>query len=162
MLGIQLADYTDAKIFGVRLLVCGYGATVNGQDWVGRTALAHCMSDESLMPIASLFVDDCGADIHIKDFRGLSCLHRAVLDQSGIELLEFCIERGVGVDDLDFNGLTPLMMAVVARKIHFVRVLVEKGADLLTTQKRGWTGQESRMSVCCCKAKRYLLSDSAA
>lgn len=92
------------------------------------------------MPIASLLVDHCGADIHIRDFRGLSCLHRAVLDQSDVKLLEFCIERGLGVDDPDYNGLTPLMMAVIARKIHFVRVLVEKGAGLLTSQTRGWTG----------------------
>lgn len=32
VLWIQLADYTDAKLFAVRLLVCGHGATSNAHD----------------------------------------------------------------------------------------------------------------------------------
>ncbi|KAL8877470.1 MAG: hypothetical protein Q9198_004520 [Flavoplaca austrocitrina] len=138
-LGLQPTDYMDAKIFAVRALI-GYGAQVDAQDWVGRTALAHCMAGQKALPIATMLVDDYQADIRIKDFRGLTCLHRAVLEQSDIAFINFCIERGVPIDEPDINGLTPLMMAVTAKKsLAVVRSLVDRGSNLLNTQNKGWT-----------------------
>ena len=138
-LGLQPTDYMDAKIFAVRALI-GYGAQVDAQDWVGRTALAHCMADQKALPIATMLVDDYQADIRIKDFRGLTCLHRAVLEQSDIAFINFCIEKGVPIDEPDINGLTPLMMAVTPKKnLAAVRLLVGRGANLLNTQNKGWT-----------------------
>ncbi|KAL8727024.1 MAG: hypothetical protein Q9166_006322 [cf. Caloplaca sp. 2 TL-2023] len=138
-LGIQPTDYTDAKNFAVRAL-CGYGAMVDAQDWVGRTALAHCMTDPESLPVAMMLVDEYAADIRIKDFRGLSCLHRAVLHQSNTTFINFCVERGVPLDEPDINGLTPLMMAVTANKnLDTVRALVRLGANCLLKQNKGWT-----------------------
>ena len=136
-LGIRPDDYTDANIFAVQLLV-GYGASVNAQDRVGMTALAQCMSDERSLPVADLLVNHLGADIRIKDFRGLSCLHRAVLDQSSVELLNFCIENGLNVNEVDIHGLTPLMLAAITPKLNLIRALVKAGADLAATQNKGW------------------------
>lgn len=136
-LGLQPDDYMDANIFAVQLLV-GYGANVNAQDWVGLTALAHCMSDERSLPVVDLLVNHLGADLRIKDFRGLSCLHRAVLGQSGVELLSFCIENGLNVNDVDIHGLTPLMLAAITQKVALVRALVKTGASLVARQNKGW------------------------
>ncbi|KAL8691643.1 MAG: hypothetical protein Q9218_003178 [Villophora microphyllina] len=138
-LGMQPADYTDAKVFAVRALV-GFGARVDAQDWVGRTALAHCMADKNAMPMARLLVEEFAANILIKDFRGLSCLHRAALHQSDGTFISFCIDGGIPVDERDIHGLTPLMMAVAAHKnLAAVHELVARGADLLSVQNKGWT-----------------------
>ncbi|KAI4274255.1 MAG: hypothetical protein L6R38_006149 [Xanthoria sp. 2 TBL-2021] len=141
-LGIQPADYTDAKIFTVRI-ICDYGADVNAQDWTGRTALAHCMADQNPLPIASMLVDEYGADIQIQDFRGLSCLHRAVLHHADTTVINFCLEKGISGNEQDINGFTPLMMAVTAKKsLAVVHALVNHGVDLLATHRRGWTALE--------------------
>ena len=137
ILGLQPDDYTDANIFAVQLLI-GYGASINAQDWVGRTALAHCMSDERSLPVANLLVNHFGADLRVKDFRGLSCLHRAVLEQSSVKLLEFCVENGLDVDDADILGFTPLMLAATFGKLNAIHTLIEAGASLVATQYKGW------------------------
>ncbi|KAL8743700.1 MAG: hypothetical protein Q9190_003968 [Brigantiaea leucoxantha] len=139
LLGLQPADHNDAKLFAIDVLV-GYGADVNSRDFVGRTALAHCMSAKNSIPIARHLVDNHGAKIHIKDFRGLSCLHRAVVGQSDdTALLDFCLEKGILIDEPDFNGMTPLMMAVVTQKMRFICALLERGASPVAAQSKGWS-----------------------
>ena len=136
LLGLQPADYTDANIFAVRLLI-GYGSSVNAQDWAGRTALAHCMSHDRSLPVAKLLVDHYQADLGIKDFRGLSCLHHAVLGQSSAKLVEFCIEKGHDLDVADIYGVTPLMMAANFGNLDAIPVLVKAGASLVARQHTG-------------------------
>jgi ankyrin repeat protein len=138
LLGLQPEDYIDVRLFMAQILVQGYGADVNAQDWVGRTALSHCMSDKAALPVADCLVGTLGANIHIKDFRHLSCLHRAVLDQSSAEHVEFCVAKGINVDERDLHGMTPLMMAVVVDNVQLGQKLIDLGADLLARQKEGW------------------------
>ena len=136
-LGLQPDDYADTNLVAVQLLV-GFGASVNAQDWVGMTALAHCMSDERSLPSADLLVNHLGADLGIKDFRGLSCLHRAVLNQSSVKVLDFCIANGLDVNETDIHGFTPLMLAATSPKLDLVRALVMAGSCLVTRQNKGW------------------------
>ena len=136
-LGLQPEDYADANLIAVQLLV-GFGASANAQDWVGMTALAHCMSDERSLPVADLLVNHLGADLRIKDFRGLSCLHRVVLNKSSVEALDFCIENGLDVNETDIHGLTPLMLAAISPKLDLVRALVTVGGCLVARQNKGW------------------------
>ncbi|KAI4158528.1 MAG: hypothetical protein L6R39_000506 [Caloplaca ligustica] len=158
-LGIQPEDYMDARIFTARIL-CKYGADVNAQDWVGRTALAHCMANQDALPIAMMLVDEYRADIQIKDFRGLSCLHRAVLHHADTTMIDFCLDRGVLVDDTDINNLTPLMMAVTANKtLDAVEALVSHGADLLATQSKGWTALDLAIKEEFEEAVKYLFHE---
>ena len=137
LLGLQPEDYTDANMFAVQLLA-GYGADVNAQDWAGMTALAHCMSDERSLPVAELLVKHLGANLGIKDFRGLSCMHRVALHQSSTVLLDFCITQGLDVNEADIHGFTPLMLAVAARNLDLVRALVKTRASLTAKQRKGW------------------------
>ena len=136
-LGLQPEDYADANLIAAQLLV-GFGASVNAQDWVGMTALAHCMSDDRSLPIADLLVNHLEADLRIKDFRGLSCLHRAVLNKSSVKALDFCIENGLDVNETDIHGFTPLMLAAISPQLDVVRALVKAGAFLVTRQNKGW------------------------
>lgn len=139
LLGPQPEDYLDAKLCMIRLLVKAYGADVNAQDWVGSTAVSHCMSPQGDLVVARYLVEECDADIHIKDFRGLSCLHRAVIDKAEPEYVEFCVEKGLSVDEKDINELTPLMVAAATAKVDISRTLINLGADLLATEMRGRT-----------------------
>jgi ankyrin repeat protein len=139
LLGLQPEDYLEAKLCMIRLLVKVYGADVNAQDWVGSTAISHCMSPQGDLTVARYLVEECDADIHIKDFRGLSCIHRAVINRAEPEYLKFCIEMGLSINEKDINGLTPLMMAAVTAKVDISRTLVNLGADLLATNMKGWT-----------------------
>ena len=62
----------------------------------------------------------------------------SVLGQSGVELLSFCIENGLNVNDVDIHGLTPLMLAAITQKVALVRALVKTGASLVARQNKGW------------------------
>ncbi|KAF8545112.1 hypothetical protein BDD12DRAFT_906012 [Trichophaea hybrida] len=133
-------DYLHAKLFSIRLLVKEYNSDVNAQDSVGRTAVAHCMSNANSLEVARYLLDECGADIHISDFRGLSCLHRAVIDFMGCEYIEFCLQRGIDVNIKDQNGVTPLMAASIhpsSTSLDICRLLVRNGADILATDSNG-------------------------
>jgi hypothetical protein len=124
LLGLQPEDYFETKLCMIMNLVKMYAADVNAQDWVGSTAVSHCMSPQGDLTLARYLVDECGANIHIKDFRGLSCLHRAVVDRIKLEYVEFCIENGLFVNGRDNNGLTPLMMAAAMGKADISCTLV--------------------------------------
>jgi ankyrin repeat protein len=104
LLGLQPEDYLDAKLCTIRLLVKEYGADINAQDWVGSTAVSHCMSLQGDLDVARYLVEECEANIHIKDFRGLSCIHRAVIGKAKPEYVEFCVENR-----LQLVGLWPLV-----------------------------------------------------
>ncbi|KAL8821016.1 MAG: hypothetical protein Q9223_000892 [Gallowayella weberi] len=161
ILNVHPADHVDTNVFAIRVL-CGFGADINAQDWVGRTALAHCMSDPKALPIAGILVEEYHAEIQIKDFRGLSCLHRAVLHQSTNILIDFCLDKGADIDNKDINGLTPLMMAVTAHKnIAAVRVLVVHGASVLATQNKGWTALDLAIRGNFDEAAEYLFQHIA-
>jgi ankyrin repeat protein len=144
LLGLQPEEYFETKLCMIMILV-KYGAAVNAQDWVGSTAVSHCMSPEGNLALARYLVDECGANIHIKDFRGLSCLHRAVMDRVEPEYVEFCIEKGLCVNEKDINGFTPLMIAAALGKADISRTLVILGADLLASDSRGSTCFESAL-----------------
>ncbi|KAA8900219.1 hypothetical protein FN846DRAFT_909357 [Sphaerosporella brunnea] len=136
------ADYLHAKLFSVGLLVKGYNADVNAQDSFGLTAVAHCMSNPNSLEVARYLVDECGADIHISDSGGLSCLHRAVVMFSSCEYIEFCIQRGIDVNIKDRLGVTPLMAASISSPpatLEICQLLLRHGADLLATDNDGWT-----------------------
>ncbi|KAI9766943.1 MAG: hypothetical protein M1840_006240 [Geoglossum simile] len=138
-LGLQLPDHLAAKLFMIQLLIHAYNADVNAQDWAGNTAILHSMGPRGDLAVANFLVEDCGANIHIKDFRGRTCLHRAAEDGPEREYLEFCVEKGLSLEEKDEDGITPLMAAVARGFLETSKILVGLGCNLLTRGKKGWT-----------------------
>lgn len=156
--GFQPEDFVDAKLFMARILVRGYGADVNAQDWVGRTPLSHCMSGRGALPVARLLVGELGADIKIKDFRNLSCLHRAIVHKSSVQYIEFCVAKGLDVNERDIQGMTPLMMAAMDGNAQFCQKLIDLGADVLARSDRGQTSLHIAVREGRCEAADTLFA----
>ena len=67
------------------------------------------------------------------DNEGQTCLHYAVREFANIDILKLLIDRGVGINHIDNQGRSPLMMAIVAAHLlcprDAIRTLLELGAD---------------------------------
>ena len=67
------------------------------------------------------------------DTEGQTCLHYAVREFADIEILKLLIDRGVGINHIDNQGRSPLMIAIIAAHIlcprDAIRTLLELGAD---------------------------------
>lgn len=132
------------------------GATVNLKDRDGLSALIHAAitsSGEALRVLA-----DAGADLNAADNRGATALIYSALDGS-YECAEALLERGADIEALDADGYTPLLLLIKHTKksdvrsqswtdvllkirmdrIRTLRILVEHGANVNATNKRGQT-----------------------
>jgi ankyrin repeat protein len=70
--------------------------------------------------------------------RGLGPLYHYMLENSFTTAIsDFFFEQGVKVDVKNFNGNTPLMLAVKNGSLPNVRYFLSKGADPMATNKRG-------------------------
>ncbi|KAL8800902.1 MAG: hypothetical protein Q9182_004826 [Xanthomendoza sp. 2 TL-2023] len=132
ILNVHPADQVDTNIFTIRVL-CGFVADINAQGCVGRTALAHCMSDPKAYPLLS-----------------------------ATNFIDFCLDKGADIENKDINGLTPLMVLVTAHEnIAAVRVLVVHGASLLATQNKGWIALDLAIRGNFDEAGEYLFQQLA-
>jgi ankyrin repeat protein/serine/threonine protein kinase len=123
-----------ARLTCIWLLVNAIPSTINMKDKSGLTALAHCMTSHvdnnaDNLAMANLLVE-FGADCRSKDNQNLTCLHRAMIFNRDIRLVELLLEHDVLLEARDVNGYTPLMVAAEHGRNSFVRLLLERGADL--------------------------------
>jgi ankyrin repeat protein len=81
---------------------------------------------------------ESGADIHAKNNRGMTPLHRASL-KGCREAAQLLIERGAVVDEKDAReGITPLHCAASKGNPEVAQILLEKEADIEALSKMGW------------------------
>lgn len=123
----------------VRVLL-DMGADMSYQNSSGRTSLMEaCFHGE--LECAQLLIEH-GSSCLSRDFSGFSSLHYAV-DGGNINMVNFVLNEGVPVDDLDastLSGWTPLMrVATLGGDAAIARVLVERGADVNRRDSEGNT-----------------------
>ena len=123
-----------ARLACIRLLVNARPSTIDMKDKSGLTALAHCMTSHADKNADNLAMADLlvsfGADCMTRDNQNLTCLHRAMIFNRDIRLVNLLLEHNVLLEARDVNGYTPLMVAAEHGRTSFVRLLLERGADL--------------------------------
>ena len=75
------------------------------------------------------------------DNDGQNCLHYAIRDFANIDTLKLLIDRGVSINQIDNQGRSPLMMAIITAGLSCpqdaIRTLLELGADPHVTDNSG-------------------------
>ena len=78
------------------------------------------------------FLLEHGADVHLKDKYGLTCLHYAVTDvPDGLiacDVLKCLLENGADINALTDNNRTPLMLASGSGAVNVVKFLLKHGS----------------------------------
>ena len=83
---------------------------------------------------------DAGAEVNIRDGRGETPLHKAVLSNSTPSVVELLLDRGADVDAAEGHfGWRPLHMAARKGNSVVVALLLEWGADLHAKGGHGFT-----------------------
>lgn len=103
---------------------------------IGKTPPLIAALKSNMEDIARLLIE-CGCDIHAIERVRRSSLTWAI-EKRMIELAIDLIQRGVSIEDIDFNGDTPLTKACKQRGCEkIVTALIEAGADIHKPNRHG-------------------------
>jgi ankyrin repeat protein len=83
-------------------------------------------SKNNLIPKIFLYL---GKDPDLQNSQGASLLSQACYSNN-IEMVEFLLDKGAGIDSLVADGITPISVAAQMKNYDIVKLLTEKGADL--------------------------------
>ncbi|HET9467344.1 MAG TPA: ankyrin repeat domain-containing protein [Vicinamibacterales bacterium] len=111
----------------VRLLL-DRGADVNAVSKRGRTALMLAAASDNSAAIVRLLMAR-GANAKAVDVMKGTALHQAVRG-GDIETIRMMVDAGLGVNDADFAGFTPLMGAAFTGSVAAAKLLIAKGANV--------------------------------
>lgn len=100
----------------------------------GKTLLMEAKS----VPLVELLLKN-GADPNIRDERGATALHDAVMRRDGALIIPMLIKKGADVNVEDGSERTPLIRAVVNDKPDLVELFLSLGADARFKTKDGKT-----------------------
>lgn len=94
-----------------------------------------------------------GVDVSAKDDDGFNALHWAAW--SGLPFNSArLVERGIGINETEGNGYTPLMLAALRGQAGAVRMLLALGADATLKNNKGETALDIARSHAAAYAKR--------
>jgi hypothetical protein len=126
----------EGEIDVVHELVQEEGIDVNAKDESGLTAL-HFSCKKDQFAIINLLLDN-GANVDVRDSGGWTPLHLAL---KNVEVARLLVSKGgANVNaKINFGGQTTLHLAVKIADIAMIRFLLNKGADLNSKDKYGWT-----------------------
>ena len=80
-----------------------------------------------------------GADVNISKPDGNTTLHVAISGNCNNETLEQIIHKGVAINAVNSNGETALQLTCYTSQMEFVRLLLEKNADLNISDVKDYT-----------------------
>lgn len=122
--------------FAIVKMLVGMGADLDCVDGDGDTplmlAICHRQQD-----IAEYLVGLEGVDIGRMNYRG-SPMNQAALVGFDV-VLRVLLERGATINDMDWQGRTPLHTAVLYERNSIVQTLLENGAETETVDSSGIT-----------------------
>ena len=113
-----------------------HGADVNVPNMGGRTPLMLACKKENIRTINVLL--NAGANPHISDDSGDTCLHYAVNGVRSEEALDIIISHGVDVNAVNKNIQTALMIACDKRRTDLINILLNARANPNITDADGF------------------------
>lgn len=127
------------EIERIKLKVTQDPGSINAQQPNGSTFLHDAVMNEFRPLLAWLL--DRGADANVKDRRGYTPLHEAVItdDTRGYQITKALIKHGADVNSTDSYGETPLHSAASFVEKDVVKILLSLGADVNRRANRGET-----------------------
>ena len=112
-------------ITGSYFLVPGSKYLVKAKEKYGEIELMHIKIFKKLLEL--------GADVNAHDFAGYSPLHKCSSSPRGLfshyEMAKLLIEKGADVNSINRFGETPIFVALSKKKLDFVHLLLENGAN---------------------------------
>ncbi|CAH0395612.1 unnamed protein product [Bemisia tabaci] len=111
---------------------------INGKDSEGWTMLEHASRGGNVELVKFLVAN--GADINVANHNtltGTKPIHTAAAD-GRTNILEFFLECGMSVHEVDYDGQTPLHYAAEFGKHEMVNYLITRGADVNYKNYMGW------------------------
>lgn len=112
------------------------GADIDAVDGDGRRPVFYAASERHFDVLAFLVAEgaDTGSGVDWRRHRGLL---RAAVDRNDMEMLRFCLDRGMAVDARDIYGGTAFADAVRGgRDAAILDLLIESGADVNARDNR--------------------------
>ncbi|XP_048239781.1 serine/threonine-protein phosphatase 6 regulatory ankyrin repeat subunit A-like isoform X1 [Haliotis rufescens] len=93
------------------------------------------------------YLQSCGADMTCKDEYEQTCLHVVCRSSANLQLVEKLVKL-LPIDDVDANGITPLMYAVRSDSPELIGCLVRNGANIYTTNTTDSRWQTNLHTAC--------------
>jgi len=121
----------------MKLLITA-GAALDARDAKGNAALHIVMPLDSRRAGIDLLLSK-GANPGIKDDHGDTPLHISIALNLGPEIAATLISGGTDTELRNTDGATPLHTAVAAERVAYIKLLLDKGADIFAADTAGLT-----------------------
>ncbi|CVK94712.1 uncharacterized protein FPRN_10066 [Fusarium proliferatum] len=149
-----------SSIDDIRVLLAA-GANVNAPADRGLTPL-HIATQRGVVEVMELLLQ-FGASISAETKYGQTVLDVALLriassDSTVLRTTQFLLDRGLGANDKNGVGATPLHYACAGSRVDAAMLLIKKGADVNAKDSRGATPLEAATQGYVSKATVDLLS----
>ena len=104
--------------------------------WQTGSTACH-MAAQKDDPVYIKILKEAGADINVKNDYGITPLMVACSRGTNIEVIDYLIENGANIKQLDHYGSDAFMYAMANSNINIIKHLVDLGADIHTKSGNG-------------------------
>ena len=130
-----LPAVAQGKIEDIKLLV-SKGVNINYQapdSGIDALSLAVYVKNEAAMKL----LITSGINLNLKNKLGVTALHTAIISNN-IQAVKLLLSKGAN-STVSSKGLTPIMLASSVGNNEVIKIFMEKGESINTTQPDGWT-----------------------
>ena len=116
------------------------GADINHQNRHGQTPLIMMAYSSMVRDAVAPLLLARGADPNLQDYRGNTLLHLLATEKGRTDpstVVRLLLSHGAGLEIRNRQHETPLMAAVARKNVKVAQLLIEAGADVNVSSKRG-------------------------